>query len=139
MEVYNLSSLDIKKGELSHGRAGYNAINIFTSLNEESRITYTQDGFMFCNDGENYFLFGYEGDKTVLTLPSDIGGNSYGINSCAFIYSYENLKEVTIPDKVTSIGESAFQSCGLTKINIGKGITEIPSIGFCKIIFRVVA
>ncbi len=131
VEVYNLSSLDIKKGELSHGRAGYNAINIFTSLNEESRITYTQDGFMFCNDGENYFLFGYEGDKTVLTLPSDIGGNSYGINSYAFIYSYENLKEVTIPDKVTSIGESAFQSCGLTKINIGKGITEIPSMAFC--------
>mgnify|MGYP004617225243 FL=1 len=42
----------------------------------------------------------------------------------------QNLTEVTIPDSVTSIGESAFTNSGLTEINIPNSVESIGADAF---------
>ena len=54
-----------------------------------------------------------------------IGPNIYSFAYC------NDLKSVTLPDSIISIGGSAFYGCSnLTKINLPKGITKIPDYVF---------
>ena len=54
-----------------------------------------------------------------------IGPNIYSFAYC------NDLKSVTLPDSIISIGGSAFYGCyNLTKINLPKGITKIPDYVF---------
>ena len=44
----------------------------------------------------------------------------------------EEIKDLTIPNSVTSIGDYAFYSCkGLTSVAIGNSVTSIGNIAFC--------
>ena len=57
------------------------------------------------------------------------------------IYAFPDVKIVTIPEGVTSIGKSAFSGCaGLTSITIPEGITSIGKSAFinCKKLSRIV-
>ena len=57
-------------------------------------------------------------------------GSVQVIESWAFAMC-DSLKDVTIPDTVTSIGEYAFWSCkALKQISIGNGVTEIGRFAF---------
>ena len=63
---------------------------------------------------------------TSVTIPNSVTT----ISNTAF-QSCTGLTSITIPDNVTSIGESAFQSCtGLTSVTIGSGITTISGSAF---------
>ena len=59
-----------------------------------------------------------------------------GITSIAYhaLDHLENLKEVTLPDTLTSIGPSSFSQSGLTSIRIPDSVTEIGKSAFdgCK-------
>ncbi|MCQ2340064.1 MAG: leucine-rich repeat domain-containing protein [Paludibacteraceae bacterium] len=46
------------------------------------------------------------------------------------IYSISALKSITLPESVTSIGEKAFNNCGLTSITIPASVTTIGSFAF---------
>ena len=73
------------------------------------------------------------------TIPETVNNNAKvytvnGIQSDAF-YGRTELKSVTIPNSVTTIGEKAFMSCSnLTDVSIGTGVKDIKSIAFanCK-------
>ncbi len=120
VEVYNLSSsLNITVGSYyENGAVGYYAKIVHTSLDEESILKTTEDGYVFAVVGENeVYLVDYVGNETELTLPESYNGNNYGISQYAF-YKRDDITKVTIPDGVTSIGNSAFGDCvALSEIN----------------------
>ena len=62
-----------------------------------------------------------------LTIPNGVTS----IGDYAF-YSCSGLTSVTIPNSVTSIGKAAFYECsGLTNATIGNGVTSIGDDAFC--------
>ena len=95
------------------------------------------DNYVFANINGNNTLCGYINDSvTKLTLPTEYG--DYTIGEFAF-YEFKNLTTVTIPNTVTSIGGSAFESyynynTGYHESNIQYVIFEnnskVKNIGF---------
>ena len=130
VEVYNLSGLNIQKGSESNGYVGYYALIVNTDKNQTSRITQTDDGYIFYDDGEITYLLGYTGGDTELILPDGFKGKNYAIYRQAF----ENctaLTAVSIPDSVTGIGANAFYNCtGLKEITIPDSVTYVGNYAF---------
>ncbi len=126
VEVYNLSSLDIKVNNVGAGGVGQYAKIIHTSLEEESILHTTQDGYVFIVVSDNeIYLVDYIGEETELTLPESYNGNNYEINQYAF-YKRNDITKVTISNSVTSIGAAAFYNCTLlTNITIPDSVTSI--------------
>ena len=59
-------------------------------------------------------------------------GNGYVNGRYTGFYQCYKIRSVTIPDSVTSIGNSAFHTCThLTSVTIGNGVTNIGSEAFC--------
>lgn len=65
------------------------------------------------------------GELTYVTLGNGI--KSIGENSFRYC---ENLKTVNLNDKLTSVGERAFQGTKITSVTFPKGITTIPNTLF---------
>ncbi len=130
VEVYNLSSLNITKGSDSNGYIGYYALGIYTSVNEESKLHTTNNGYVFYAGGSTVYLVGYLGSDTELTLPDDYNGNNYEIKKYAFS-NCDSLSSVTIPDSVESIDYAAFEYCtSLVSITIPDSVKRIGSSAF---------
>ena len=115
VEVYNKSSLNITAGSEDNGYVGYYAKNVYTKEGG-SRLTDTADGFRFFYDSGQWYLMGYHGSEQEITLPASFRAydgtfiTKYAIYDYAF-YGRSGLTSVTIPDSVTSIGDSAFVGC----------------------------
>ena len=121
VEVYNLSSLNIVKSSKDNGIVCYYAKDIYTSLDEPSKLK-TINGVV-------YYINGAE--KIAVAL-EDINATSIVIdNDCTEIYQYafqgcSSLTSITIPNSVTSIEGSAFKNCSsLTSITIPNSVTSI--------------
>lgn len=69
----------------------------------------------------NYLKSFIEGTMVNPTIPS----GTTSIRAGAF-HSYPNITDVVIPNTVTEIGSSAFQSSSITSIVFPEGITNIP-------------
>ena len=128
VEVYNFSSLNIEKGSKDNGYVGYYAKDIYTSLNEQSKLK--------VNNGVIYYI---NGTEKIVVAPEDMNitniildDDCTKINLGAF-YDCNSLISITIPDSVTSIGKDAFRNCyNLRNITIGKNIVNIEiSAFFC--------
>ncbi len=129
IEVYNCSSLKLTAGSSGYGDVTHYAENVYTPTSGASKLI-KQGDYVFYNDNGSYYLMGYTGNDTAITLPKDINGNGYSIYQCAF-YNCTSLTNVTIPDSVTSIGNSAFYRCtGLTSVTIPDSVTSIEHGSF---------
>ena len=99
-------------------------------------------------DGYEYFYKVNEGGKTVTItrffaldvshshsadIPAELGGHPVTAIGDEAFYNCSALAKVTIPDSVTSIGESAFQYSSLTDVTIPQGVTSIgeDAFGWC--------
>ena len=110
VEIYNLSSINIENESEDNGKVGMRAKVIHTSLEEESSIVETSDGYLFISDETNNYLFGYIGNDSKLNLPSDFNGNKYIITEDAFCDN-SNLLSVVIPESVIEVDKFAFDGC----------------------------
>ena len=79
---------------------------------------------------EETTISGYNGSGGNITIPSTLGG--YPVTKI-FDSAFENCRitSVTIPDSITTIGDSAFYSCrSLTSITIPDSVTTIGDSAF---------
>ena len=112
---------------MQNGSIAYYAKNVYTSLDTPSKLFTTENGFILYADSEakEYYLVGYAGSETEITLPDNIDGNNYTINQYAFC-DCTSLTSIIIPGCVTSIGREAFSGCNsLTSITIPDSVTSI--------------
>ena len=131
VEIYNLSNLDISKTSYVGGYIGYYVEAIHNSLEEDSILVESEDGYIFIINNDKYYLAGYLGEDNCLELPSSINGKEYGIFKNAF-YGRDDLISINIPFGVTSIGDNAFLGCKvLTSITIPSSVTRIGDYAFC--------
>ncbi len=110
VEICNASSLPIVAGESDYGNIGDYALHVYKPAEGVSKLTVTDDGYVFYADTDKTYLVGYRGSDAVLALPNDYNGGSYEICDRAF-WNCNYIKGVYIPAHVTAIGEAAFGGC----------------------------
>lgn len=90
--------------------------------------------FVLGNDGPNYVIESYKGDKTVVVIPPVIRGRKVTkIGTAAFMRMEDrvDVEEVTIPETITEIGSWAFLCCGnLQKVFAHPKVTYIGDWAF---------
>jgi hypothetical protein len=103
-------------------------------------VAQAQDAYSTNADGSIYTystnadgsanIVAYAGPPWVVTIPTNINGLTVtSIGTRAFYYDY--ITSVTIPNSVTSIGDSAFWGCSsLTSVTIGNSVTTIGEEAF---------
>ena len=122
-EIYNLSSLDIKKGADSNGSVGYYAKVIHTNADESTKIV-KDNGIAYYVD-ENVKIALTLLDKT--STSAKISNDCMEINQNAFYKCA--LTSIIIPASVISIRDSAFTACkNLSTISFGDN-SKLTSIG----------
>ena len=131
VEVENRSALKLTAGQSDHGYVAYNAQNIYTPKEGESKLSVTADGYVFL-DVKRCFLMGYTGTQTALTLPADCDGKPYNVYRCAF-YGMAELTEVVVPEGVGSVGERAFMNCtALRSVKLPQTLTRLGGYAFAE-------
>ena len=95
----------------------------YTAVYAESLYKYalnsTEDGYIITNFTNRL----YAGD---LEIPSSLNGLPITGLANNLFYNTPNLQTVTIPNSVTSLGESLFDNSGVRKVIFGSGAEDIP-------------
>ena len=110
VEIYDLSSLNVTKSSEENGKIAFYALSVYKNKNEISKISFTEDGFVFYVDGDKTVLIGYIGTASSLKLPESFNNSSYSVNQYAF-YKTNTVKSISVPVSVTDIDENAFVGC----------------------------
>ena len=101
-------------------------VKLKVQLNNESSHFYVEDNVLFTADKSQ--LIAYCSRQTSYSIPNSVTT----IGDSAFS-SCESLTTLTIPNSVTSIGNSAFSSCeSLTSLTIPDSVTAIGDSAFDK-------
>ena len=114
VEVVNLSSLDIIKGYTSNGRVANYALDVYNTLDYESKLSYSEDGAIYYTKGTDKWLVAFrDGLKLPLRDPEDmldvvIANDVTCIKTYALFSSH--VRKVTIPTSVVKIESSAFRN-----------------------------
>ncbi len=110
---------------------GYGAFYNCSSLtniivSENNKVCKSIDGNLYTKDGTTLIQYAIGKTATTFTIPDSVTS----IGESAFS-NCSNLTEIVIPDSVTSIGGSAFYDCdSLTEIVIPDSVTSIGSYAF---------
>lgn len=123
IEVVNNSSLDIAAGGEDNGYVAYYAISVKTDGESDLLL---RDGFAFYPYNGINWLLGYFGDESVIVLPESYNGETYQIVNDAY-FNRSTLVSITIPESVTSIGDSAFEGCEKLVEVINKSSLDITA------------
>ena len=97
----------------------------------ESRITETDDGFIFIRLNNKTYLIDYIGGNNHIILPDYCNGESYELYFNAI--RGDQILSIVIPDTITSIPAEAITYCdNLVSITIGKNVEYIHIDNFDK-------
>ena len=119
VEIYNLTKLDASKY--------FNSFKAIHTSADEISILEKIDDYIFMSYEDKYYLVGYTGNDTELSLPESYHGNSYAIYD-NFLYNRNDITRINSTGGATSIGKYAFYGCSsLEAVVLSKGLT---SIGF---------
>ncbi len=141
VEVYDLTGsegLNITAGSWDNGFVGNYADYVYTDKDTDLVQKVVDGDYIFYYNNGIMYLLSYTGSEKELTLPSidevnketGFDCNTYEIYEYAFYYD-SNITSVVIPNCVTSIGNSAFESCSsLTSITIPNTVTSIGEFAF---------
>lgn len=159
LEIYNLSELQLDIGRSTNGAVAKFAKQIYSKTPEESNFETDEKGLVWYSNSERQqeiMLVGYVGGKTEITVPYMRNEKRVVLKECAFagntvlekvtfgdgfteipdrLFAYcFTLKEVLLPDTVTSIGDHAFWSSGLKNIVLPENCTYLKRDAFseCK-------
>ena len=105
-----------------------------TASAEEDYTEETYNDFILYKYSDHVEINKYTGDASEVVVPSEIGGLPV-TNISEWAWSLfpgcKNLASITIPNSVTSIGESAFAYCeNLKSVTISNSVTSIGYIAF---------
>ncbi len=130
VEIYNYSKYDLYFGGTEAGGAGTYSIKVHTDKNEQSILTWRDDGYVFATvDGANY-LVSHIGKETELVLPNSFNGSKYAINHFAF-KNRTSLEKIDLGTEITIVGAYAFDFCAnLKTLKIPDGVTKIGGLAF---------
>ncbi len=129
-DVFNFSQLTLEKGSSDNGYVAYYAKSIYTSADDTSNTVVSDDDFVFYTDGDTTYLTGYRGTEIDLVLPDNFNDNAYQIAAYAF-YNNKNLRSVTLPNTITTIGEYAFGKCSrLSSVTLSDKLVTIGEYAF---------
>lgn len=106
--VINNSSLNITAGASSYGNVAYYATAVILGTDD------IQGDFIFRTTNDVYSLIAYTGNEKELTLPENYKGENYIVGDGAF--KNKDVRRITIPESVTSIGNNAFYGCGNLRV-----------------------
>ena len=116
--------LDLSAGQLS-GTCGDNLTWTFTTADSTLTISGTGDMYNYSIVMDQPWLNLYQGIKNISLQDGVTSIGDYAFQFCP------TLTQVTIGDGVTSIGSQAFYGCSaLTQVNIGDGVTSIGNSAF---------
>lgn len=139
----SISSIEIPSGVVSMGACVFlNCQKLRDITVDDNNMTYFDiDGVMFMhygNGSSSIEVFPQNKNMEFYTIPNGITSIGYHSNSLIHYYtsygSFSNcqtLKEVFIPDTVTTIGEYAFSNCtNLAQIAVPNSVTYIGESAF---------
>ena len=114
------------------------AMAVTVSAEEDTAVAYSSSDteswneydYQILDDGTIEIIY-YYGCDEVIIIPSEIDGRKVTGIKGFNLSNKENIKSITIPDGVTSIGNSAFSDCRrLTDITIPDSVTSIGCEAF---------
>ena len=114
------------------------AMAVTVSAEEDTAVAYSSSDteswseydYQILDDGTIEIIY-YYGCDEVIIIPSEIDGRKVTGIKGFNLSNKENIKSITIPDGVTSIGDSAFSDCrSLTDITIPDSVTSIGCEAF---------
>ena len=128
-DCHSLTSITIPEGVTSIGEGTFNGCSSLTSINvlENSKNYSSVSGVLFNKDKTKIIRYPVAKKDINYSIPEGVTS----IGNSAFCYC-SSLTSITIPDSVTSIGNIAFCYCSsLTSITIPEGVTSIGNSAFC--------
>ena len=125
----SLTSIEIPSGVTSIGGYAFYGCSSLTSINvDEANKSYkSMDGVLYTKDQKTLISYPAKKEGTAYTIPDSVTS----IGDSAFSYC-SSLTSIEIPDSVISIGDHAFFFCSsLTSIEIPSSVISIGNVAFC--------